>query len=79
MSKEAIYQKIVEFILNNKGADYPVTPETSIENSVSGDSVEVMEFVLNLEDEFHVEIPDSAIEDFQTLSDVVDYIYEYKQ
>ena len=38
-----------------------------------------MEFVLNLEDEFGIDIPDTAIERFETLSDIVDFVYEETQ
>ncbi|WP_269088796.1 phosphopantetheine-binding protein [Streptococcus suis] len=36
--------------------------------------MEIMEFVLTLEDEFGVDVPDAAIERFETLADVVDFI-----
>ncbi len=38
-----------------------------------------MEFVLTLEDEFGIDVPDAAIERFETLSDIVDFIYEELQ
>ena len=33
-----------------------------------------MEFIINLEDEYQIEIPDKAIDEFNTIGDVVDYI-----
>ena len=42
--------------------------------SLQADSVELMEFIINLEDEYQLEIPDKAIDDFNTVGDVVDYI-----
>ncbi len=35
--------------------------------------------MLNLEDEFGIDIPDTAIERFETLSDIVDFVYEETQ
>ncbi|TCD45892.1 acyl carrier protein [Streptococcus sp. X16XC17] len=78
MTKEAIFEKIVATVKEQKGADFSVDLDTLLENSVAQDSVEVMEFVLTLEDEFGLDIPDAAIETFVTLSDVVDYVFENK-
>lgn len=79
MNKEEIYQKIVAIILDTKGADFGVTPATSLNDSIAEDSVEVMEFVLSLEDAFNIEIPDVAIEEFQTVEDMTDYIFSLGQ
>ena len=36
--------------------------------------IKMMEFIINLEDEYQIEIPDKAIDEFNTVGDVVDYI-----
>lgn len=51
----------------------------ALADNIAADSVEIMEFVLNLEDEFGIDIPDTAIERFETLSDIVDFVYEETQ
>ena len=43
--------------------------------SFADDSVEVMEFIISLEDEFGLEIPDQDIENLHTLSEIVSYIF----
>lgn len=75
MTREQVYQRIVEIIQDEKGEDTNVDLNSTIENSIAADSVEVMEFILTLEDEFRVDIPDVAIERFETLSDLIDFIY----
>ncbi|HEM3615116.1 TPA: acyl carrier protein [Streptococcus suis] len=75
MTREQVYQRIVEIIQDEKGGDTNVDLNSTIENSIAADSVEVMEFILTLEDEFRVDIPDAAIESFETLSDLIDFIY----
>ena len=62
-----------------KGEDFDVQPESTLADNIAADSVEIMEFVLNLEDEFGIDIPDTAIERFETLSDIVDFVYEETQ
>ncbi|HEL2575672.1 MULTISPECIES: phosphopantetheine-binding protein [unclassified Streptococcus] len=75
MTREQVYQKIVEMIQEEKGEDFLVQPDSSLTDNIAQDSVEVMEFVLNLEDEFGVDVPDAAIERFETLADIVDFIW----
>ncbi|MGS4787601.1 phosphopantetheine-binding protein [Streptococcus sp. P25B114] len=79
MTREQVYQKIVEMIQEEKGEDFLVQPDSSLMDNIAQDSVEVMEFVLNLEDEFGVDVPDAAIERFETLADIADFIYDEKQ
>lgn len=79
MTKDSIFQRISEILKEQKGSDFAVALNTSLEDSVAQDSVEVMEFILTLEDEFGLDIPDAAIERFVTLSDVVDYIFDDKE
>ncbi|HEM4386483.1 phosphopantetheine-binding protein [Streptococcus suis] len=74
MTREQVYQRVVELIRDEKGEDFQVQPESTLADNIAADSVEIMEFVLNLEDEFGVDVPDAAIERFETLSDVVDFI-----
>ena len=40
------------------------------------DSVDLMEFIINLEEAFDIEIPDEDMDNFKTISDVVAYIHE---
>lgn len=76
MTRDQVYQRIVDLIHDEKGEEVLVTLESSLNDTIAQDSVEVMEFVLDLEDEFNVSISDAAIEGFETLADIVDFIYK---
>ncbi|HEM6339999.1 TPA: acyl carrier protein [Streptococcus suis] len=76
MTREQVYQRVVAIIQEEKGDDFQVQAGSSLADNIAADSVEIMEFVLTLEDEFGVDVPDAAIERFETLSDIVDFIYE---
>ncbi|HFI0578418.1 TPA: phosphopantetheine-binding protein [Streptococcus suis] len=76
MTREQVYQRVVAIIQEEKGEDFQVQPELTLADNIAADSVEIMEFVLNLEDDFEVDVPDAAIERFETLADIVDFIYE---
>lgn len=74
MTREQVYQRVVAIIQEEKGDDFQVQAESSLADNIAADSVEIMEFVLTLEDEFGIDVPDAAIERFETLADVVDFI-----
>ncbi|MCI1136307.1 acyl carrier protein [Enterococcus gallinarum] len=51
-----------------------VTDTMSIKDDLNADSISVMEFVLELEDEFGTEISDEDAEQIETVGGAVDYI-----
>jgi len=53
-----------------------VTPEASFANDLQADSLDVVELVMALEEEFDIEIPDEAAEQIDTVGKAVDYISE---
>lgn len=77
MTREAIYQQIVGIIKDFQGADFAVSADLMVQESFA-DSVELMEFVITLEETFDIEISDQVTDQFKTLSDVVTYIVERK-
>lgn len=53
-----------------------ITLESLIVDDLGADSLDIVDLVMNLEDEFDTEIPDEAIEGMKTVGDVVKYIEE---
>jgi acyl carrier protein len=51
-----------------------VTPETSFVNDLGADSLDTVELVMELEEEFDITIPDDAAEKIQTVGQAVEYI-----
>ncbi len=51
-----------------------LTMETDIAKDLNADSLDVVEILMSLEDEFDVEIPDEEIENIKTIGDLVEYI-----
>ena len=54
-----------------------LTENTNIEEDLGADSVEVIDLLMSLEDEFDVEIPDEAIDEIRTVGDLVAYLEEH--
>ena len=53
-----------------------ITPETNIADDLNADSLDVVDLLMSLEDEFDVEIPDEQAEQIRTVGELVSYIEE---
>ena len=51
-----------------------VVPEASFVEDLGADSLDTVELVMALEEEFEIEIPDASAETFKNVQDVVDYV-----
>ena len=51
-----------------------VTAEASITEDLGADSLDVVDLVMSIEEEFDIEIPDEAVENIKTVGDIVSYI-----
>ncbi len=77
MSSEEIFDKIKEIIVEQLGvAETAVAPEASFIDDLGADSLDIVELIMAIEEEFDLEIPDNDAEKVVTVSDVVDYIKE---
>ncbi len=80
MSNEEIFEKLKEIIVNQLGIDEKnVKEEATFVDDLSADSLDIVELVMNIEEEFEIEIPDEDAEKIVTVGDVVNYIKERKQ
>ena len=71
-----IFEKVRSLISEQLDIDEDkITPETTFED-IDADSLDVVELVMALEEEFDLEIADEAVENIKTLADVVNYIEE---
>ena len=51
-----------------------LSADTNIATDLGADSLDVVEILMSIEDEFNVEIPDSEIENIRTIGELADYI-----
>jgi len=54
-----------------------IGPESSILDDLGADSLDVVELVMAIEDEFDIEVPDEAAEAIRTIADVERYVAEH--
>lgn len=75
MSKEEIFERVKKIVADQLSVDpSDVTPEASFANDLGADSLDTVELVMALEEEFDIEIPDEAAEGIATVQSAVDYI-----
>ena len=77
MSSEEIFEKIKGIIIEQLSVtETNVTMEASFIDDLGADSLDIVELIMALEEEFDIEIPDGDAEKVVTVGDVVEYIKE---
>ena len=76
MSRVEILQKMQLVIQEQMGKEDIVLTEATKLDDLGVDSIELMEFIINLEDEFVLEISDDTIDHMDKVSDLLDYLSE---
>lgn len=75
--KMDIFAKVQEIIVKELKVDAAkVTKEASLKDDLGADSLDAVEIVMDIEDEFGVEIDDTKAEAISTVGDLVTYIEE---
>lgn len=70
-----IFDKIKEIIVEQLGVDEnSVSMETSLMKDLEADSLDAVEIIMAIEEEYGFEVPDEEAEKFQTVSDLVNYV-----
>ena len=70
-----VFEKIKTLLAEQLEVDAEeMSLDTKIAEDLGADSLDVVELLMSIEDEFEVEIPDEEIENLKTIGDVVEYI-----
>jgi acyl carrier protein len=70
-----VLERITKIVVDRLGVEESaVTPEASFKDDLGADSLDVVELVMELEDEFDMEISDDEAEKISTVGDAVNYI-----
>jgi acyl carrier protein len=80
VSDGTTYERLKKIIVEQLGVDEEeVTPTASFVEDLNADSLDLVELIMSLEEEFGMEISDEDAERIQKVSDAVEYIEEHQQ
>ncbi|MDF2546629.1 acyl carrier protein [Anaerosolibacter sp.] len=73
-----VFEKIKNIIIEQLGLDddVEISAATSLMKDLEADSLDAVEIIMAIEDEFDVEIPDEDAEGFKNIGDIVKYVEE---
>lgn len=71
-----VFEKVRDIIAEHLEIEEVETikPETSLMNDLEADSLDAVEVMMDIEDEFEIEIPDEDAEKFKNIKDIVAYV-----
>ena len=76
--EKSVEKRVLEIIVEQLGvSEEEVTMEASFIDDLGADSLDLVELIMAMEEEFSLEISDEDAEKIQTVQDVVNYITEH--
>ena len=79
MSSEEVFEKVKNVIIEQLGvAENNITMEASFIDDLGADSLDAVELIMALEDEFNLEVDDEAAQNMKYVKDLVQYIENHQ-
>jgi acyl carrier protein len=74
-SGSSVEERVIDIVCENLGVNKEqVTRQTSFIEDIGADSLDIVELVMELEEEFEITIPDDQAEQIKTVGEAIDYI-----
>ena len=70
----SVKDRVIEIVCENLGVNKEVTEKTSFIEDVGADSLDIVELIMELEEEFEINIPDEQAEKIKTVGEAIEYI-----
>lgn len=71
----SVRERVIDIVAEQLGVDKDkISDETSFVNDLGADSLDTVELVMELEEEFDINIPDDAAEKIQTVGQAIEFI-----
>ena len=75
MSDKSVLEKVTEIVVEQLGVNADqVKPEAKLVEDLGADSLDAVELVMAIEEEFNLEVPDEEAEKLQSIQDILSYI-----
>lgn len=70
-----VFERVAEILAEQLSLDADkISMESLLEEDLDADSLDVIDLVMSIEDEFQLEVPDEIIENMKSVGDIVNFI-----
>ena len=75
------FEKIKEIIIDQLALDESteITMDTNLQEDLEADSLDAVEIIMSIEDEYGIEIPDEVATEMKTIRDIVEYVESVRE
>ena len=76
MKRDEIFKFIENYLINFGGIEFEINEKTNIKNELNLDSLDMLEIIIELENEYKIDIDAEIFSELKTIEDVVNYVID---
>ena len=76
MKRDEIFKFIENYLINFGGIEFEINEKTNIKNELNLDSLDMLEIIIELENEYKIDIDGEIFVELKTIGDIVNYVID---